>query len=297
MPDRAAFELFLREQRIDTLFDEPLAPHTTFRCGGRAQYLIEPKDPLELAEVVRKSIENGIPFRMLGAGACLLVGDDGVDGVVLRLRRFRTCEITADFVKVEGGYDLPRLVKETTRMGLTGLQCLAGVPGSIGGSLIMNAGGRHGEIGERVRYVDVMDLEGRITRLSKEQIDFHYRGSSLRGAIVLGCGLQLEYEDPETTTASYNEILRDKKATQPLGSPNAGCVFKNPVGQRAGKMIEECGLKGARIGRAHISKKHANFIINDGGCQSSDVLRLIDLIRAKVRERFDAVLELEIYVW
>lgn len=297
MPDYPAFEKFLREHRVETLFDEPLASYTTFQCGGPARYLIQPKDYMELAEVIRKANENSVPFRMLGGGACILITDAGVDGAVIRLKKFSKREVSGDFVKVEGGMDLPRLVKETVRLGLSGLECLAGVPGTLAGSLVMNAGGRHGDISGIVRYVDVMDREGDMRRLSREEIDFRYRGSSLAGSVILGGGLQLRFADPEETVGKYDTILSDKKATQPMGRPNAGCVFKNPPNGKAGRMIEECGLKGARIGRAHVSKKHANFIINDGGCSSDDILRLIDLIRAQVRDRFDTVLELEIYVW
>ena len=126
---------------------------------------------------------------------------------------------------------------------------------------------------------------------------FRYRGSDLGGKIILGCGLQLEPADSNRVEDRYHEIMGDKKATQPLGSPNAGCVFKNPPEAKAGRLIEDCGLKGARVGRAHVSRKHANFIINEGGCLPSDVLRLIDLVKEKVKERFDTELDLEITVW
>lgn len=292
-----AFETFLREQKVGTLFDEPLGPLTTFKCGGTARYLIQPKDSVELAEVIRRANENDIPFRLLGGGACILVRDDGVDEVVIRLRHFNKREFSGDFVKVEGGYNLSRLVKDAVREGLTGLECVAGIPGTVAGALAMNAGGRNGEICNVVCYVDIMDREGHTRRLGREEIEFRYRNSSLAGSIILGCGLQLRYSEPEDVYERYSEIMADKKATQPMGTKNAGCVFKNPPGNRAGQMIEAVDLKGARFGRAHVSTKHANFIINEGGCRTDDVLRLIDLIRTKVRDRFETFLELEIYVW
>jgi UDP-N-acetylmuramate dehydrogenase len=161
----------------------------------------------------------------------------------------------------------------------------------------MNAGGRHGEIGPAVRWVDVLEADGRPRRLTREEAGFRYRDSDLRGRIVLGARLDLAPVDPAGLTARYDDIMRDKKETQPLGRPNAGCIFKNPPGEKAGRLIDQAGLKGAREGAAHVSRKHANFIVNEGRAAADDVLCLIDRIRAAVSARNGVVLDLEILVW
>jgi UDP-N-acetylmuramate dehydrogenase len=297
VPATAAFEAFLRERSVPTRGSHPLSACTTFCIGGPARWLVQPRDPDQLGDTLRRARECDIPVRLLGGGSNLLVGDRGVDGAVVRLNALSRVDFGPDTVTVEGGANLPRLVKETTARGLAGLQCLTGVPGSVAGALVMNAGGRHGEIGTVVRWVDVMDAEGNASRLTQAEAGFRYRDSNLKGRIVLGAGLALEPADPEPVRRLYDEILRNKKETQPLGSPNAGCIFKNPPGEKAGKLIDACGLKGARAGAAHVSRKHANFIINEGRALADDVLCLIDRIRAEVSARFGFSLELEILVW
>lgn len=294
----SAFEAFLREHRVPTRSRHPLASGTTFRIGGPARWLVEPESPDQAADTLRAARECDIPVRLLGGGSNLLVRDEGVDGAVVRLNRLASVTWDRDHsVTVEGGASLPRLVKEATRRGLSGLEGLTGVPGSVAGALVMNAGGRHGEIGPAVQWVDVLDPDGTPRRLTREEAGFRYRDSDLRGRIVLGARLALSAVDPEALSARYDEIMRDKKETQPLGRPNAGCIFKNPPGEKAGRLIDACGLKGAREGAAHVSRKHANFIVNEGRAAASDVLALIDRIRAAVSARNGIVLELEILVW
>ncbi len=298
MPAATAFDAFLRERRIPNRPGHPLASGTTFRIGGPARWLVEPEAPDQAADTVRAARECDIPLRLLGGGSNLLVRDAGVDGAVLRLNRLASVEWGTDgSATVEGGASLPRLVKEATRRGLSGLEGLTGVPGSVAGALVMNAGGRHGEIGPAVRWVDVLDPDGTPRRLSREEAGFRYRNSDLRGRIVLGARLELTPVDPAALAATYDQIMRNKKDTQPLGRPNAGCVFKNPAGAKAGMLIDDCGLKGARRGAAHVSSKHANFIINEGRATADDVLCLIDRIRAEVSARHGVALELEIFVW
>ena len=298
MPAAAAFDAFLRERDIPFRTGHPLASGTTFRIGGPARWLVEPATPDQAAGALGAARECDIPVRLLGGGSNLLVRDAGVDGAVLRLNRLAGVEWGTDgSATVEGGASLPRLVKEATRRGLSGLEGLTGVPGSVAGALVMNAGGRHGEIGPSVRWVDVLDADGTPRRLTREEAGFRYRDSDLRGRIVLGARLELAPVDPAGLAARYDDILRDKKETQPLGRPNAGCVFKNPSGAKAGRLIDECGLKGAREGAARVSRKHANFIVNEGRARADDVLCLIDRIRAEVSARSGLFLELEILVW
>jgi UDP-N-acetylmuramate dehydrogenase len=214
-----------------------------------------------------------------------------VDGVVLLLSRLRTRR----GFHVQAGYGLPRLARETADAGLSGLEALAGVPASVGGAVAMNAGGRHGEIADAIDYVDVLTPEGGIRRLARADVPFRYRSWGLAGHVALAAGFRLS-PDP-AARARFDGILADKKATQPLGSANAGCVFKNPPGARAGAIIDAAGLKGTRVGPAHVSTKHANFIINDGGARAGDVLRVIDIVRDAVRTRFGVALVLEVVPW
>lgn len=294
----ALFDAFLRERGVPVRTGHRLASGTTFRIGGPARWLVEPESPGQAADTLRAARACDIPVRLLGGGSNLLVRDAGIDGAVLRLNRLAGAEWGADgSVTVEGGASLPRLVKEAARRGLSGLEGLTGVPGSVAGALVMNAGGRHGEIGPAVRWVDVLDLDGTPRRLSHAEAGFRYRSTDLRGRIVLGARLELSPADPAALAAQYEDILRDKKETQPLGRPNAGCIFKNPAGHKAGRLIDECGLKGAREGAAHVSHKHANFIVNEGRATADDVLCLIDRIRAEVSSRRGVTLELEILVW
>lgn len=263
--------------------DVPLAPHTTMKIGGPAEFFFEPRSIEELAAVDR-------PCRILGSGANLLVRDVGVRGIVIRLSKLNARR----GLYVEAGANLATLVKETVGEGLAGLECLAGVPASVGGAIAMNAGGRHGEIGSVVKCVDVLD-GGVVRRLTREEVGFRYRGTALGARVVLGAEFELR-PDPDARRR-YDEILAAKKATQPLGCRNAGCMFRNPAGLPAGRLIEEAGLKGAAVGGVHVSRKHANFFVNDGSGTADDVFRLVDLVRGTVRHRLGAELELEIIVW
>ena len=282
-----AFETLLKEERIPVRFQELLGPYTTLKIGGPADYFVEPRDEFELSEVIRAARECEVRYRVIGSGANLLIGDAGARGAVVRLNRLDR----RSGMHVQAGCKLTQLVKETAAEGLSGLECLAGVPAAIGGAVRMNAGGRHGEIAGALRYVDVMMPDGEIRQLTPAEAGFRYRGTALGEGIVVGAGLALT-PDPDVW-AKYEAILRDKKESQPLGRPNAGCMFKNPPGGHAGKIIEEAGLKGERVGRVHVSRKHANFFINEGGATAADVYRLIDVIRARAR----VDLELEVQTW
>ncbi|MFN3485659.1 MAG: UDP-N-acetylmuramate dehydrogenase [Planctomycetota bacterium] len=282
-----AFGVLLAQEGIPVRREEPLAPYTTLKVGGPAEYLVEPRDPEELGRVLAAAREWDLPVRILGSGANLLVRDAGVRGAVVRLTHLARRRGW----HVEAGYSLPRLVKESVAAGLSGLECLAGVPAAVGGAVRMNAGGRHGEIAGAVRAVDVVTFDGAARRLGRREVGFRYRGTALEGAVVVAAEFELR-PDPEAPRR-YREILAAKKATQPLGVPSAGCMFKNPPGAHAGRLIDECGLKGARVGRARISRKHANFIVNEGGATADDVLRLVDLVRSRV----PVPLELEVLVW
>jgi UDP-N-acetylmuramate dehydrogenase len=282
-----AFDALLRERGILFHAERPLAPFTTMKVGGPAEFFVEPRDPEELAAVFVAARELDVPLRYLGSGANLLVRDAGVRGAVVHLKHFGR----RDGLHVEAGYNLAKLCKETAAEGLSGLEVLAGIPATVGGAIRMNAGGKHGDIASAVRYVDVLTPAGALRRLSKEEAGFRYRRTSLDGAIVIAAGFDLRPADG--VRARYDAVMDEKRKAQPLGSHNAGCMFKNPPGGQAGRMIDECGLKGERVGGAHVSRKHANFIVNDGHATASDVLRLVDVIKSRV----PAPLELEVEVW
>jgi UDP-N-acetylmuramate dehydrogenase len=282
-----AFDTFLRESRVPVRPEVRLAPFTTMKVGGPAEHFVEPRDEDELSKVLRAARECEVPVRMLGSGANLLVRDEGVRGAVIKLTHFNR----RDGLHVQAGYNLARLVKDTAAEGRAGLECLAGVPATVGGAVRMNAGGRHGETADSIRYVDVMTPDGEIKRLKKAEIGFRYRGNELGANLVISAGFDLRPDDG--VRERFDAIMGDKKKSQPLGSHNAGCMFKNPPGGSAGRIIDQCGLKGERVGGAHVSRKHANFIVSDGSATASDVLRLVEVIRGRV----PVPLELEVLVW
>lgn len=287
MPAVHAFDTFLQERHIPFTLQEPLGPYTTMKVGGPADFFVEPRTPGELAAAFRSARECDVPVRILGSGANLLVRDEGVRGAVIRLTHFNRRE----GLHVQAGYNFSKLVKETAAEGLAGLECLAGIPAQVGGAIRMNAGGRHGETGCAVKYVDVMSRDGELHRLSKDEVGFRYRGTNLGDAVVIAAGFDLR--PGEGIRERYEEVLGQKKNSQPLGTHNAGCMFKNPPGGHAGRIIDECGLKGLRVGNAHVSERHANFIENDGGATSADILGLVE----QIQRRAPVPLELEVLVW
>jgi UDP-N-acetylmuramate dehydrogenase len=282
-----AFDTFLQERLIPVRLAESLAPYTTMKVGGPADFFVEPRTPGELAATFRAARECDVPVRILGSGANLLIRDEGVRGAVVRLTHFAR----RDGLHVQAGYNFARLVKESAAEGLGGLECLAGIPAQVGGAIRMNAGGRHGETSAAVKYVDVLTADAQVRRLTRDEVGFRYRGTALGDAVVIAAGFDLRPADG--VRERYEDVLSQKKNSQPLGTHNAGCMFKNPPGGHAGRIIDECGLKGTRVGNAHVSERHANFIENDGGATAADILRLVELIQGRV----PVPLELEVLVW
>ena len=277
----------------------PLAPLTWYRIGGPARYLIRPRTPDELAEVARRSTDAGLSIRVLGLGANLLVGDAGVDGVVVRLDadHWRTVRVAGNTVEVGAGADLQKLILRTVRGGLAGLECLAGIPGTVGGGVRMNAGGKFGDLGAVVRTVAVMDSAGNRFDRTKDDLVFAYRSTNITAPFILGATVELDGDDPDRILRRTKEIWMYKRNSQPLNTKNCGCVFKNPRGLSAGALIDQSGLKGRRVGGAEVSDKHANFIVAHPGCRADDVLALIRVIRETVHDRAGVELESEVQVW
>lgn len=285
-----------------TTREVPLGPMTWFRLGGNARYLFRPRDADDLASFMRRAKTEGLDVKILGTGANVLVRDDGFDGVVVRLDQPAFREVSADgdsdgIVHVGGGADLMPLARELSGKGLAGLEGMAGIPASVGGAVRMNAGGRFGEFGDVVRDVTLMQDDGTVEVWPRERIGFRYRGTDIGKRMVLSATLELRADDPATTAARYERHFSFKQSSQPMSSKSAGCIFKNPIGDSAGAMIDRAGLKGYTCGGASVSELHANFIITQPGAGTSDVLRLIDAVRERVRSMFQTELELEVDVW
>ena len=279
--------------------DEPLAPYTWLKLGGPAQFLIEPRTVAELREVVICCHEQQIPLHVLGDGSNVLIRDEGVSGVVLRLVQgeFSKVEISGTRITAGAGALLSHVISRAVAAGLTGLEDLAGIPGTIGGAIIGNAGGRTGELGSKVESIQVITHKGEIETLPVDLIGFEYRGSHINAPVVLSATLQLAEGEPAEITKRLRKTWIMKKASQPLSSQSAGCIFKNPRGLSAGALIEQAGLKGTRIGDCEVSDVHANFIITHENTTSDDILRLIDLVRSKVSDQHGIDLELEVKIW
>lgn len=279
--------------------DYPLAEHTWYGLGGPAEFFIRPRTVEELKAVAIRCLENDLPTRVMGFGSNLLVADAGVSGAVIKLDQgdFVKTEFDDTTVRAWAGVDLAKFVYSCVEKGLSGLEGLTGIPGSVGGAVRMNAGGSFGDIGMAVETVTVMDSSGNIFTRSKPDLMFDYRKVNITGKYIISATMKLNQADPEQILHSVQEIWIYKKNHQPLSTRNAGCIFKNPPGQKAGSLIDRAGLKGTKIGGAKVSEKHANFIIAEQDCTSDDVMRLIRDIQSKVREHFDIELEPEIEIW
>jgi len=279
--------------------DYPLAPVTWLHIGGPAAYFVEPENVDQLAEVARRCRENDVPMRVLGRGANLLIDDAGVKGAVIRLSagEFSRVTPTEKGVLAGAGADMGRLVLRCVREGRSGLEPLTGIPGSIGGCVRMNAGGSFGDIGNAVEAVEVMTADGEVFTRYRGDLAFAYRSTNISALFILGTEFRLTEDDPHRILKQVKQIWIYKKNTQPLGSRNAGCIFKNPRGLSAGALIDRAGLKGRRVGGAHVSEKHANFLLSDPGTRAGDILKLINIIRETVYKRTEVYLELELEVW
>ena len=279
--------------------DEPLAPFTWLKVGGPAQFLVEPRTTDELTAVVRACHDQDIKIRVLGDGSNLLVRDEGVSGVVLRLPREHFSAITLDgnTAKVQAGALLSHVVSQTVRAGLAGLEVLTGIPGTVGGALHGNSGGKAGDISQFIREVTLLSPHGDLLVRDADELGFAYRDSSVDDQVVLDVTFGLIEDDPEEIGRRMRKIWITKKASQPLSHQSAGCLFKNPRGQSAGQLVDRAGLKGTRIGGAEVSDRHANFVVTDKDARADDVIRLIELTRSRVLEKFGIELETEVQVW
>jgi UDP-N-acetylmuramate dehydrogenase len=273
---------------------------TTLGVGGEAEWLITPTGPADLVQALRLCREHGVPWRVLGGGTNLLVDDGGVSGVVLAPRGicFEYATVAGEQVVAGGALKLAQLLTRAAEWGLSGLEPLAGIPGTLGGAVVGNAGGRHGDIGSVVSAVVGYSAEGELLRRQGDELHFRYRETNLRDLVVTGVELSLRGGVFGQILARMAEIIDERRRTQPLDQRSAGCFFRNPPGGRsAGELIDRAGLKGVRSGGAEISPVHANYIVNRGGATSRDILSLVALARDAVRKQFGVELELEVQLW
>jgi len=282
--------------------NEPFAGLTSWRIGGPACFLIEPESERDLAALAVHLKREGVCYRILGGGTNLLVDDGGVKTAVLRLSSplFTGMTFRAETAELGAGLSLKKFVAAAMKQGLCGFEHLAGIPGSVGGAAVMNAGkGREGgSISDIIEGVRVMDYCGRSLELARRSIKFSYRASGLDDFIVLSVKVKLA---AAADMAAVRKRVKDyavyRTQTQDFTRPSAGCVFKNPDGDSAGRMLDACGLKGRRCGGAVFSRRHANFILNMGGASCADVLSLMDTAVSSVKERFGTILEPEVKLW
>lgn len=279
--------------------DEPLAPYTHLKLGGPAEMLAQPRSLDELSRLVRRCFEEGIPLRVLGCGCNLLVRDEGVRGVVLRLSQPAFTAITVDGGRVRAGTgaSVAALISAAARHGLAGVETLVGIAGTVGGALRTNAGDRSGDIGQYVRQVEVLDSEGRVQVRDRDELRFGDHATNLDDPVLLTVEFALDRDAADAIVKRMRKAWIMRKAMQPAVYQAAGHLFKNPRGLSAAALIEQAGLVRTRVGGAEVSDRDANAIVLHEGATSRDVLRLIDLMRARVKERFNLPLEQEIVIW
>ncbi len=283
-------------EHVRLLRDEPLAAHTTMGVGGPARWLALVEEPAALAAAIKLITNSQMPWMVLGGGSNTIFSDEGWPGVVVKLGRgFRRIEAGPGPNQVSAGAaaTLSAVGNFARRQGLAGLEWAAGVPGQLGGALAGNAGAGRGDICSDVVAVEVLSREGEPARLGREGFSYGYRSSSLRDWLILSATLQLEPDDPEAIRARVDAALA-KRREQPLGERSSGCMFKNPAGDFAGRLIDQAGLKGLRVGGARVSEEHANFMINDGSATAADIEELARQVRERVRQQSGRELELEI---
>ena len=297
MSDEIVTRLINITGKDNVRINEPMKNHTTFKIGGPAQYYVTPESVTQIQEVVSLCRDVNIPLHVIGNGSNILVGDDGVDGVVLALfNTFSDYEIKDNVITAQAGMSLIKLAVVALREGLTGLEFASGIPGSVGGAVYMNAGAYDGQMKDVVTSVTVLDEAGNIRILGRDELDMGYRTSAVakHNMIVLQVIIELKAGDKEQIKDRMNQLSELRKQKQPLEYPSAGSTFKRPEGYFAGKLIADAGLKGYSIGGAAVSEKHAGFVVNMGGATAKDVVELTDYIKKRIIEQFGVTLELEI---
>lgn len=279
------------------LIDEPMSRHTTFRVGGPADFFVTPKAKEEVRDVIRICKEAGIPYYIIGNGSNLLVSDAGYRGVIVQIyKEMNEVKVEGDLVKAQAGALLSGIAAKALGAELSGFEFASGIPGTIGGACVMNAGAYGGEMKDVLESVTVLTGEGKIIELGRNELELGYRTSVIakKGYIVLGAVLKLERGDGEKIK-TYMDELKEKRVTkQPLEYPSAGSTFKRPEGYFAGKLIEDAGLRGFQVGGAQVSEKHCGFVINRDHATAADIMELMRQVQIRVKENSGVDLEPEV---
>ncbi|MCL1998322.1 MAG: UDP-N-acetylmuramate dehydrogenase [Turicibacter sp.] len=282
------------------LVDEPMSRHTSFKIGGPADFLVLPNSPQEIAGILAECRNNGTDFIILGHGSNLLVPDEGLRAVVIKLEKFDKIHMNDEkTLTADAGVALSKLSNFAKNHRLAGAEFLSGIPGSMGGAVYMNGGAYGHEIADIFRSCEVMSVkDGQVHLFRSETMQFDYRTSLLQADdwILLNASISLKSGNPEEIAEYMNELNRVRREKQPLEFPNAGSIFKRPPNNFAGKLIADCGLKGMSVGGAKVSEKHAGFIVNTGGATANDVVTLIERIQATVLEQYGINLETEVKI-
>jgi len=277
-------------------FQAPLSEYTSFKIGGPADVVVEPADIEDVCQVVQQARTRKIPLFVLG-GTNLLVRDGGIRGIVMSLARLRGInEEPGSVLYAEGGVGMPTLIGYAIRHSFAGLEWAAGIPGTVAGCVVMNAGTKLGEMKDSVKAVRMVNMKGQLVEVEAAQVRFEYRRALLPRGIVVGVWLQLKQGVRSEIERVVKDYLHYRRDTQPLAMPSAGCVFRNPPSDSAGRLIEAAGLKGVRVGDAEVSMKHANFMVNRGQARAADVTALIGKVRSAVRRLAGVRLDLELKI-
>lgn len=295
-------ELLLRQlddSGIEYIHDESLASHTTFKIGGPARLMVLPRSVEQIRRVVQLAKTHRMPFFVLGNGSNVLFSDEGYDGLVMKLaRNFSDYKIDGNKVTAQSGALLSSICKKAARQGLAGAEFGSGIPGTVGGGIVMNAGAYDGELKDVVTSVTVMDMDGTIYRYSNEEMRFGYRTSRVyeEGLIVLEMTMELEPGDVSAIWAKIDDFTTRRWRKQPIDLPSGGSTFKRPPGNYAGKLIEDSGCRGLRFRDAQVSTKHCGFVVNRGNATAKDVQTLIRLVQRRVKEAYGVSLEPEVKI-
>ena len=293
---RNLFEKIYSENEM--MIDENMSNHIYFKVGGPADILVSPSSIDQLLETLKICKENNIPYYIIGNGSNLLVKDGGIRGVVIKLVNLNKIQSRGNFIKAEAGVLLKDVSKRAVENSLTGFEFACGIPGSVGGAVFMNAGAYDGEIKNVIKEAEVIDQNGNLIFLDKEQLELGYRTSKVmkENYVVVSALFQLEEGNEEKIQGRVDELTAKREEKQPLEYPSAGSTFKRPEGYFAGKLIQDAGLKGYSIGGAAVSSKHSGFVINKGGATAKDILDLIAHIQKEVKDQFGVDLYPEVRI-
>lgn len=282
----------------NVLRDEPLKYHTLVKIGGKADFLVWPTTYEQVVDVIRLKEKYQLPFTLLGNGSNVIVRDGGIRGIVMQLKHLAEIKAEGEKIIAQSGADIKAVSRFALEHSLTGLEFACGIPGSVGGAIMMNAGAYGGEVKDVLDHVKVVTQKGELKTLYKDDLQLGYRTSVISKThdIVLEVVFQLEKGDPQKIKAKMDDLTFQRESKQPLEYPSVGSVFKRPPGYFAGKLIQDSGLQGKGVGGAEVSTKHAGFIINKNNATAADYIATIEMVRKTVKEKFGVDLELEVKI-